>query len=259
MEKTEVAISVFEDGFNCAQVRRCGIPGWQTAGPGNRPRNRIALRIWRRHGDAGNRRAVPSLAGLLVIGAKYGKDAGRTISTKREDVSDGRRLPCVHLRRNTQPTECRELLGCDLTTVERKRHFEESPSTCPTICVECCVKDCGHNCRRSAARLSLRSVPHETLSTPNDPDVSSFHKLRCTTDSCGGSRRAIRNLPNLLPGIQTYLSTETKSGSLTTRSTPSTLTRESLFRPQGECGGYNGAYSVHSTQATTGLERGGFS
>ena len=74
----------------------------------------------------------------MVIGMKYGRDAGRTDRDKEKTYQ-----VVVDFMREFQErhatTECRELLGCDLTTVEGKRNYEESHLH-STVCVEC-VKD----------------------------------------------------------------------------------------------------------------------
>ena len=135
MEKTEVAIDVFENGFNCAQsvvaafVEQTGLP------------QQTAYRIACGFGAGMGRRQQTCGAvtgGVIVIGAKYGKDADRTDLDKEKTyqmVVDFTRA----FEEKHSTTECRKLLGCDLTTVDGKRHFEESDLH-STVCVEC-VKD----------------------------------------------------------------------------------------------------------------------
>ena len=135
MEKIEAALGVFEDGFNCAQsvvaafLDQTGLP------------EQAAYRIACGFGAGMGRRQQTCGAvtgGVMVIGAKYGKDADRTDLDKEKTyqmVVDFIRA----FEEKHSTTECRELLGCDLTTVEGKRHFEESHLH-STVCVEC-VKD----------------------------------------------------------------------------------------------------------------------
>ena len=135
MEKTEAALRVFENGFNCAQsvvaafLEQTGLP------------EQTAYRIACGFGAGMGRRQLTCGAvtgGIMVIGMKYGKDAGRTDRDKEKTYQ-----LVVDFMREFQgrhaTTECRELLGCDLTTGEGKRHYEESHLH-STVCVEC-VKD----------------------------------------------------------------------------------------------------------------------
>jgi C_GCAxxG_C_C family probable redox protein len=74
----------------------------------------------------------------MVIGMMYGRDADRTDIDKEKTYKMV--IDFMHeFEERHATTECRELLGCDLTTEEGKRHFEESHLH-STVCVEC-VKD----------------------------------------------------------------------------------------------------------------------
>ena len=135
MEKTEVAVSVFEDGFNCAQAVVAAFA--EQTGLAEHAAYRIACGfgagMGRRQKTCG---AVTG--GIMAIGSMYGKDAGRTDIDKEKTyqlVTDF--MHEFEERHGT--TECRDLLGCDLATEEGKRHFEES-NLHSTVCVEC-VKD----------------------------------------------------------------------------------------------------------------------
>jgi C_GCAxxG_C_C family probable redox protein len=135
MERTEVAINIFEDGFNCAQsvvaafLEETGLP------------ERTAYRIACGFGAGMGRRQQTCGAitgGIMVIGMKYGRDAGRTDRDKEKTYQVV--VDFMHeFEKRHATTECRDLLGCDLTTVEGKKHSEASHLH-STVCVEC-VKD----------------------------------------------------------------------------------------------------------------------
>lgn len=135
MERTEVAVSVFENGFNCAQSVVAAF--LEVAGLAEKAAYRIACGF----GAGMGRRQLTCGAvtgGIMVIGMKYGKDADRTDNDKERTYQMV--VDFMHeFEERHKTTECKELLGCDLTTVEGRRHFEESHLQ-STVCVEC-VKD----------------------------------------------------------------------------------------------------------------------
>jgi len=140
---------------------------------------RTCVRIWRRHGDAGNRRACRHWRGYgdwgeIWQGCRFGP-----ISTKEKTYQIGRRLHRVHLRKNTQTTESRELWGCDLTTVGKEEDtLEESSSTSNNLRSNV-VKDAGPRIRAPTV-CSLILPSHDSLhETPRTP-MSHLSQARCT-------------------------------------------------------------------------------
>ncbi len=135
MERTDAAVDVFESGFNCAQA--VVAPFVEKVGLAEQTAYRIACGfgagLGRRQKTCG---AVTG--GIMVLGMVYGRDPDRTDIDKEktyQKVNDFMR----EFEKRHATTECRELLGCDLTTEEGRKHYTESHLH-STVCVEC-VKD----------------------------------------------------------------------------------------------------------------------
>lgn len=135
MEKAKVAVDVFEEGFNCAQavvaafVAQTGVA------------EQTAYRIACGFGAGMGRRQETCGAvtgGIMVLGMVYGRDIGRTDIDKENTYQMVNDFMDEFEKRHAT-TECRVLLGCDLTTEEGKRQYTDTHLH-SAVCVQC-VRD----------------------------------------------------------------------------------------------------------------------
>jgi C_GCAxxG_C_C family probable redox protein len=132
MEKTKVAVNVFEGGFNCAQAVVQAFA--EQTGLAERTAYRIACGF----GAGMGRRQLTCGAvtgGIMVLGMTYGRDLDRTDIDKEKTYQKVNEFLQEFEKRHAT-TECRELLGCDLTTEEGRKHFKEFHLH-STVCVKC--------------------------------------------------------------------------------------------------------------------------
>jgi C_GCAxxG_C_C family probable redox protein len=73
--------------------------------------------------------------GIMVLGMTYGRDLDRTDIDKEKTYQKVNEFLQEFEKRHAT-TECRELLGCDLTTEEGRKHFKEFHLH-STVCVKC--------------------------------------------------------------------------------------------------------------------------
>jgi C_GCAxxG_C_C family probable redox protein len=132
MDTSESALSIFKNGFNCAQavlaasVEKTDLP------------DQVAYRIACGFGAGMGRRQKTCGAvsgGIMVIGMLYGRDGSRTDEAKEKTYSVVNAFMDEFEKRHST-TECRELLGCDLNTEEGKRKYIDS-RLYSTVCLEC--------------------------------------------------------------------------------------------------------------------------
>ncbi|MBN1152345.1 MAG: C_GCAxxG_C_C family protein [Dehalococcoidia bacterium] len=133
MNRAEIAVSKFSEGYNCAQsvfYSFCDDLGFD---------KNTALKMACGFGVGMGRKEEVCGAvsgGIIVIGAKYGRGE-KDDRTATELTYKKTRELMERFERNHGTFTCRRLLkGCELTTEEGQRHFRDN-KLADTICSPC--------------------------------------------------------------------------------------------------------------------------
>jgi C_GCAxxG_C_C family probable redox protein len=128
-DEVEQTVACFKKGLNCAQAML------STYGPQFGLKSEEAIRIARAFGSGmGMGETCGAVTGaLMVIGLKHARPEGSSLFSK-EKTEDIAREFVARFKAKNGTTECRELLGCDVSTHEglrmakKERHFK---TRCP--------------------------------------------------------------------------------------------------------------------------------
>ena len=132
MDRAKKAVACFKEGFSCSQAIL------STYSPELGIDRKTALKVSGSFGGgmAGMADTCGCVTGaFMVIGLKYGKTQAKAEQAKKKTYGLVKDF-CTKFKARNKSIVCRELLGCDISTPEGRKHFKDKKlivKVCPKL------------------------------------------------------------------------------------------------------------------------------